>query len=775
MKIAFFGSSLVSAYWNGAATYYRGLVRALAERGHDVTFYEPDAYGRQQHRDIDDPPWARVVVYSVDGRAGVHAALEEAERADLVVKASGVGIFDELLEEAVAQLRAPSRLVAFWDVDAPATLARMRDRTGDPLRALVPRYDLVFTYGGGPPVVEAYERLGARACIPVYNAHDPDTHHPVEPDARFAGDLGFLGNRMPDREARVHDLFFGAAARLPDRSLLLGGNGWDDVAMPPNVRALGHVYTRDHNAFNCSLGAVLNISRDSMARTGYSPATRVFEAAAAGACVITDAWAGIDRFFEPGREILVARDADEVAEHVRTLAPERRRAIGEAARARVCRDHTYADRAAQLEQVLGHTRLRGRVQPAATPAEPNRVHTDGRVAAQGHVRSAVRRPKRIVIAGLSVSSSWGNGHATTYRGLIRELARAGHDVLFLERDVPWYAQRRDAPAPEGCRLSLYGSLQELFSRHRDDVRDADAVIVGSYVPHGVPVIDWVQRTARGVTAFYDIDTPVTLAKLARGDHEYLEPEQVARFDVYLSFAGGPTLEHLEKVFGAQRARALYCSVDAERHRPLDVEPRWDLGYLGTYSPDRQPTVERLLNTPARRLPDSRFVVAGPSYPSDLDWPANVERIDHVPPHRHPPFYGAQRFALNVTRADMIRMGWSPSVRIFEAAACGVPIISDRWEGLEELLAPGEEVLLADDAEQVVDWVAHMSESERRLIGLRARDRVLASHTAAHRAQELIGHLEEAEGHGGARERSLAHEVPLQPVSPGAMATFQRRP
>jgi spore maturation protein CgeB len=353
LRIAFFGSSLVSAYWNGAATYYRGIVRALHDRGHRVTFYEPDAYGRQEHRDLPDPEWARVVVYAGAGEDGVSRCLEEAARADLVVKASGVGVFDALLERRVLDLQGPGTRVVFWDVDAPATLERMERDPRDPFRALVPCYDLVFTYGGGDPVVRAYRRFGARACVPIYNALDPATHHPVAPDARFACDLAFLGNRLPDREARVEEFFLRPAAALPRASFLLGGNGWAGKALPPNVRDLGHVFTRDHNALNCTARAVLNVNRDSMARFGFSPATRVFEAAGACACVVTDAFVGVEAFLEPGREILVASSGEEVAEHVRSLDAARARRIGEAALRRVLADHTYARRAVQVEAALG--------------------------------------------------------------------------------------------------------------------------------------------------------------------------------------------------------------------------------------------------------------------------------------------------------------------------------------------------------------------------------------------------------------------------------------
>jgi spore maturation protein CgeB len=352
MNIAFFASSLVSAYWNGAATYYRGMVRALHERGHRVTFYEPDAFERQQHRDIADPDWATVVVYPGDSDAAALRAVEQARGADLVVKASGVGVYDELLERAVLDLQSPETLVAFWDVDAPATLDRMHSNAADPFRALVPRYDIVLTYGGGDPVRNAYLELGAKDCVPIYNALDPSTHHPVEPQARFEGDLGFLGNRLPDREARVEEFFLRAAALLPQARMLLGGSGWGDKGLPANVEYLGHVYTADHNAFNCTPKAVLNVSRESMARYGFSPATRVFEAAGAAACLITDAWIGLEQFLEPEREVLVAHDGAEVAEHVRGLELSRAREIGQAAYRRVLSEHTYAHRAAQLEAVL---------------------------------------------------------------------------------------------------------------------------------------------------------------------------------------------------------------------------------------------------------------------------------------------------------------------------------------------------------------------------------------------------------------------------------------
>jgi spore maturation protein CgeB len=353
LDIAYFGSSLVSSWWNGAATYYRGIVRSLAEHGHRVRFFEPIAFDRHDHRDIDDPAWAEVVIYSAEDADGVRDVVARAADADVIVKTSGVGVFDDVLEQAVIDVAASSgALAVFHDVDAPATLTRLERDPSDRLRSLLPRFDFVATYGGGAAVQHRYAALGVARCELIYNALDPDTHHPVAPDPRFGADLSLLANRLPDREARIDEFFFRPASLLPDRRFLLGGNGWHDKEMPANVRWIGHVATDDHNTFNCSPTAVLNVTRESMAANGWSPATRVFEAAGVGACLITDAWPGIEDFLQPAREVLVADDGADVAACVLDLDPTTAGEIGRAARQRVMGAHTYAHRGRQFDAVL---------------------------------------------------------------------------------------------------------------------------------------------------------------------------------------------------------------------------------------------------------------------------------------------------------------------------------------------------------------------------------------------------------------------------------------
>jgi spore maturation protein CgeB len=348
----------------------------------------------------------------------------------------------------------------------------------------------------------------------------------------------------------------------------------------------------------------------------------------------------------------------------------------------------------------------------------------------------------LVFIGLSLSSSWGNGHATTYRALLRGLAAIGHRVLFLERDVPWYAAHRDLPDPDFCELRFYASVAELAQEFGPRIADATAVIVGSYVPDGIAVLDLVLESANGLTAFYDIDTPVTLAALDEGAADYIAMRQIPRLDLHFSFTGGPTLDRLAVEFGARRPRALYCAVDEMRWRSMAAEPRWDLGYLGTYSPDRQAALERLLLQPARRLPQMRFVVAGPQFPAGIDWPTNVDRLEHVAPADHAAFYGAQRFTLNITRAAMIAAGWSPSVRLFEAASCAAPIISDRWPGLADVLPEREAILIADETDDVIWALNSIADADRRAMAHRARAIVLAEHTGTARALQLLRHIAE---------------------------------
>ncbi|HSE48722.1 MAG TPA: glycosyltransferase [Terriglobales bacterium] len=350
MKIFAIGSSLVSSYWNGAATYYRGIYKNLARMGYEVTFAEPDAYQRQQHRDTGDFSYARSIVYR--SPEDIPAVLREAAAADLVVKHSGVGVDDALLEQRVLDSRSARTQVAFWDVDAPATLARVEHDASDPFRALIGEYDFILTYGGGAPVVEHYMRLGARNCHPIYNGLDPETHHPVSPDPEFACDLALVANRLPDRERRIEEFFFRAAKLAPEQRFLLGGEGWDGKPMPPNVRRLGHVATGDHNRVNGSARMVLNVNRASMADVGFSPPTRIFEAAGAAACVVTDHWPGLETFFVPGEEILVARSGEEVAARLRDTSRESSRALGEAMRRRALRDHTYDQRAGEVAGIL---------------------------------------------------------------------------------------------------------------------------------------------------------------------------------------------------------------------------------------------------------------------------------------------------------------------------------------------------------------------------------------------------------------------------------------
>jgi spore maturation protein CgeB len=358
----------------------------------------------------------------------------------------------------------------------------------------------------------------------------------------------------------------------------------------------------------------------------------------------------------------------------------------------------------------------------------------------------------IVIFGLAITSSWGNGHAVTYRALAKALDARGHKVTFMERDVPWYRAHRDLPDPDYCRVALYRNLKEASVRFDEAVASADLVIIGSYVPDGATLADWITSRARGVTAFYDIDTPVTLAALEANKAEYISPRLIPRFDLYLSFTGGPALALIEDLYGSPRARPLYCTADPDIHKPCQLPHEWALGYLGTYSADRQPALEQLLFAPARALADETFVVAGPQYPDHVKWPSNVARIEHLSPSQHPAFYGRQRYTLNLTRADMVAVGFSPSVRLFEAAACGVPVITDSWPGLNSIFTPGREIIIAHGAHQIIQVLQEFSEDHRRSIAAAARKRLLASHTPEHRAKQLESYYREAVAARQTRQR-----------------------
>jgi spore maturation protein CgeB len=366
-------------------------------------------------------------------------------------------------------------------------------------------------------------------------------------------------------------------------------------------------------------------------------------------------------------------------------------------------------------------------------------------------------PLDIVVLGLSLGSSWGNGHATTFRALIRGLSAEGHRVLFLERAVPWYAgARRDLPNPDFCELVFYDRLEEVEARHGARLRAADAVIVGSYVPDGAALIDRLAAMDLRRLCFYDIDTPVTMGLLDAVEETHLARRQVPLFDLYFSFSGGRVLDRLAERYGARAPRALYCSVDEKRYARADVPMRWDMGYLGTYSDDRQPGLEALMFEPARRLPQMRFVVAGAQYPGSIDWPANVERIEHLPPSEHAAFYSAQRFTLNLTRAAMRRLGWSPSVRLFEAAAVGTPILSDRWQGLEELLPEGEAIVIADTTDDAVAALTGRGGTRPEAIAARARKIVLAGHTGRARGAALAAMMRDCAERG--RNRNSEEEA-----------------
>lgn len=346
---------------------------------------------------------------------------------------------------------------------------------------------------------------------------------------------------------------------------------------------------------------------------------------------------------------------------------------------------------------------------------------------------------KIVIYGLTITSSWGNGHATTYRSLAKALARNGHSIYFVEKDAEWYRSNRDLPHPDFCTVHIYNDWGQSARELVSVAADADAVVIGSYFPDAIQMTKALLDTGYGPLIFYDIDTPITISQLATyGKTEYLDAALIPHYSTYLSFTGGPLLRQIEDRFGSPRAIPFYCSVDPDIYQPAATLPEYscDLSYLGTYAGDRQPKLMCLLNEPARLLPGGSFLVAGPQYPKGISWEPNVRRIIHISPHSHPAFYSSSRFTLNLTRDNMIAAGYSPSVRLFEASACGAAILSDEWDGLDQFLTPGEELLVPKDEYEVASILTTLSESERTTLGQRARDRILASHTSTHRASQF---------------------------------------
>jgi len=346
---------------------------------------------------------------------------------------------------------------------------------------------------------------------------------------------------------------------------------------------------------------------------------------------------------------------------------------------------------------------------------------------------------KLVFFGLSVTSTWGNGHGTTYRALLQALHARGHDIVFFEKNVEWYASNRDLPKPDFCEVCLYDHWSEVLPQARKQLREADVAVVGSYFPDSLLAIDEMLDASPPVKAFYDIDTPITIAALREKDGaEYLAARHIPAFDIYFSFTGGPMLQALEREFGAQRAVPLYCSFDPRRHCRTKINRSFacELSYMGTYSPDRQPKLEQFLLQPARQLHGKKFIVAGSQYPKSVRWPKNVRHIPHLSPQWHPEMYSSSRFILNLTRRDMTMAGYSPSVRLFEAAACGAAILSDNWPGLDSFFAPGDEILLLTCTDDVVNYLTGLRAEEVRRIGQRAQARVLREHTSAIRAEQF---------------------------------------
>ena len=719
MRLTFFGSSLVSSYWNGAATYYRGVCKALHARGYEITFVEQDIYERQAHRDlIADPPYARVQVLDVS--AGLRRSTRRWPRppapagsSSAAASAPTTTTFRSARWRCARPGRAsPSGTWTRPSTSPPPAPIRRRLRAG-----AFPAWDAVFTYGGGPRVVAEYSALGARAVHPIYNAVDPDDYSPCRPTRRRStpANLLLMANRMPDREARVWDLFGGAAARAPEARFVLGGAGWEGAPFPPNVRLIGHVPTADHARRNCSARLVLNVNRPAMAEYGYSPPTRIFEAAGLAACLITDAWPGVAQFLEPGREILVAADAAAIARYVRDISWPEARAIGaRRPRPRPARSH-----------------LRSSAPAMWTPFCAARAH-EPRLLRPGHHLVLGERPRH----DLSRPAARAGRAGPSVR-----LSGAMAGVLPIER-------RPAAPAPPAmwtCASTRTGTTRPRRRWPPISVAAADVVVVGSYCFAGC------RRSSPGCSTgpaaprrllYYDIDTPVTLEALARdGATPYLAGDATRRLRRRALLQRRPHAGRRCATAGA-RATSRRSIAASTRHalsrparRPLPLRPRLH-GRLRRRPPRHR---ARAAAAPRRRPARPRFLIAGAQYPDVAAWPANVTHMPHLYPRDHAAFYSSNAVTLNATRGPMIRAGYCPSVRLFEAAGCGACILSDRWPGLADPLTPGEEIRLADETGDALAYLDRPAE-EKAALGRRARARALRDHTYAARAAQLERYL-----------------------------------
>ena len=724
LRIVFLGLTITSSWGNGHATTFRGLVRELAARGHDVLFLERDQPWYAENRDLPQPPYGRTRVY--------HSLRELQQRFGGDVRQADLVIVGSFVPEGIAVGRwvtsQAAGVTAFYDIDTPVTLARLQRGDADYLSAeLVPRYGMYLSFSGGPLLARLERKYGAPMARSLYCSCDPVEYFP-EPRASSRWDLGFIGTYSSDRQGVLDELLLEPARRRPTRQFVVAGPQYPDgIDWPANVERIQHLSPDRHRAFYASQRYTLNATRAEMVKAGWSPSVRLFEAAACATAIVSDAWEGLESFFEIGREVLVVRSAEEVLEILEDLPDAERREVGRRARARVLAAHTAAHRAAELE---GYAR---------------EVMGSGARLAPGAQRTACGAAVKLVVFGLSISSSWGNGHATLWRGLCRALAARGHRVVFFERDVPYYAAHRDITELPGGGLCLYTDWHDVLPRVSSELADADVGMVTSYCPDGVAATEAVLSSRVWRRTFYDLDTPVTLDRLRAGESvPYLGPRGLRDFDLVLSYTGGRALDELRERLGARHVAPLYGSVDPAVHGPAQPVERYraDLSYLGTYAEDRQAALDRLLVEAARRVPHKRFLIGGALYPQLFPWAENIFLVRHLPPAEHAAFYSSSRVTLNVTRRAMAEMGYCPSGRLFEAAACGVPILSDDWDGLDRFYRPGEEILIArgtEDTLQVID----LPDAVLASVAQAARQRTLEEHTADRRARELEAALESA--------------------------------